>query len=1279
MNALSKRSETRSAAGHGLRFTVRAAFLAAMATLILAAVAVIVLRDRVLPNADSFRGYVTQYVERSLGLSMTLGRLEAGWHGLRPQLRLFDVQVLDRDGQPALALKRVEAIFSWYSLLHRDIRLHLLEAEAPVVHVRRDSEGRWWVAGLPLDRSPLKAEGVLGGWLLRQRAVLVHGASVVWEDALRGAPPLELSRVELRLENLHGRHRFGLRASAPPALGGRLDVRGDLAAGNGVDLEGWSGELYAALEDVDADAWRPWVWLPEGWRAGTGAVRAWITLQGGWAVAGVADVRLANVAVRLAPELPVLDLVAVGGRLGWRKDKTAYEFFTRRLSLATRDGLRLSPTDFRFRRAGEGESARTELAANVLDLGVLAALSRYLPLAAQTRERLEALSPRGRLADLDASWQGSLAALTDYRVRARFEGLALDPYGLAPGFRGLSGTLEGTEEKGTFTLSGKGAVLELPRVFVQPLVFDRFSVQGGWAKRESGTEISLRRLSFANADLEGTASGKYWTEARGPGRIDLTGRLSRADARRIYAYLPQVVNEEVRAWLKSALLSGRAAEVRLTLKGALEHFPFTDERQGQFLVTAKATGVDLRYAEGWPSLEGIEAELAFRGAKMEITATRGAILGARLTRVHAVIPDLGAAEPHLRVSGEAQGETNAFLRFLDESPLGSRIGGFTRGMEATGGGQLALKLDVPLGHSGEAKLEGVYEFHANRVAFLAGAPPLEQVTGTLRFTDREVRSNGISARFLGGPVRISVSTEAEEVRLTASGRVALESGPASGAAAWTRFLSGSTEWRFTQVVRRDATEETLESSLAGLALALPAPLSKVAEEPLAFRMERRKAGPGLSRLTLSLGDRASAQFLLRRTSDAISVERGAIVLGAPTAKAEREGLWITGKAPVLDADRWLELLPKKGESADLGLAGIDLKVGRLFAFNRLFREVEIAGENRQGALRLRLAGREIAGEVAWEGAGPGMLTARLARLTLPSDETLEREDDQAPPKEHDLPGLDIVADSFTVKDVPYGRLELLAQPEGNLWRIAKLQLRHSDSVLTASGQWQRQPNFPRTRLHVELEVADLGRFVARLKMGEGLRGGKGSVRGTLEWTGVPYSVDYPTLSGSLTLGFQDGQFLEAEPGVAKLLGILSLQALPRRIALDFTDVFSKGFAFEEMRGEVRLARGVARTEELAIDGASAKVVMKGEVDLAHETQNLRVKVMPSLAETAALATGVVGGPVAGLATFALSKVLNDPFDQIAAFEYDIAGTWGDPKVTKIPRGTKSAPPGVGPP
>jgi uncharacterized protein YhdP len=213
----------------------------------------------------------------------------------------------------------------------------------------------------------------------------------------------------------------------------------------------------------------------------------------------------------------------------------------------------------------------------------------------------------------------------------------------------------------------------------------------------------------------------------------------------------------------------------------------------------------------------------------------------------------------------------------------------------------------------------------------------------------------------------------------------------------------------------------------------------------------------------------------------------------------------------------------------------------------------------------------------------------------------------------------------------------------------------------------------RTDVTVRLEVSDIGRFFSRLGWYQGVSGGSALLEGPVAWAGGPYRVDIPSLSGQLRLEAKNGRFRKIEPGVAKLLGIMSLQALPKRVSGDFRDVFSKGFSFDRITANLNIAKGVAHTEDFLMAGSAARAGMRGDVDLAAETQNLIVRVTPSLSESIAVGAGIVN-PAVGVAAYLAQRALKDPFSQIASFEYSVTGTWAEPVVARINVPTETASP-----
>ncbi len=1243
---------------------------------------ILALRYWLLPNIGTYHAQIERALGDATGHRVLIGTLEGDWVGLRPHLALRDVRILNAAGEPAIALDRVENTLSWLSLLHWEPRFHAIRIHQPHLSVRRDAAGTVSIAGIAMNDSA--PSGGLSDWILRQREIVVRDARIDWTDEKLAAPELNLTGVTLRLYNEGDQHRFGLRAEPPAAVAKPLDVRGDLNGRTVRDLARWEGTFFVQVDYVDLAAWRKWIPLPIELPQGYGAVRMWVDVAGEQVKQVTADLRLAEVRTRLAADLPELDLAALAGRISWRSWSQGFELSTRQLTLTTQGGTALQPVDFHLRRLhGDGtKPARGELSANALDLEPLATFADHLPLDGSLREELRRFDPRGSVYDLAVKWTGGWPVDT-YQARARFEKLGIEAQGLIPGFKNAHGTLEASETKGTLTLADKRVVASLPRVFTEPLVFEQLAAQVTWTHGGGAYDVRLANVSFANGDVAGTLQGAYQSVPGGSGVIDLTGVLTRADARHLARYLPLVVGSNTREWLASAIRAGQSNDVRLRLKGDLAKFPFVDGRDGIFQVTARATGGVVEYAQGWPRIEGAAVDLAFTGARMEIRASQAGILGARLARVRAAIADMRPASPLLEISGEAEGPTSEFLRYIAESPVNAMTGRFTEGMQAQGRGRLALNLEIPLGDRPSSRVSGNYQFVGNQLLVDPGTPPLEQVNGRLEFSESSVRLVGITTAMFGGQATISGATQADgSVRISAQGRANIDAlRKSTPDTPLIQHFTGAADWQGTLTLRNKLAEFVVESGMQGVGTDLPPPFAKAPGDTVPLRLERRLSGPQQDSIQLAWGSNVSAHFVRRAEGRGMVVERGAVGLGTPAPSPERPGLWVAGTLPTLDLDQWRAVFAA-GARADTGsfpaVASLDLRFGSVDLFGRRFHDVGLKGREQSGRWVASLVSREANGEVSWRGQGRGQLVLRMKNLTIPAPlaRAVPLAGPSTPEQPNDYPGLDAVVEDFRHKDRALGRLEVLAVPDGRGLRIERLRLASPDAVLAADGAWQWSTREPRTHMNIRLDVSDIGRYFARMGYPEGIRGGTARLEGPVSWAGAPQEIDIPTLSGTLMLEATKGQFLKLDPGIGKLLSILSLQALPRRIALDFKDVFSEGFTFDEIIGALKIQRGVASADTLRINGSSAKIAMSGDVDLTRETQKLKVRVIPSVGDSVSTVTTLLGGPVAGIGMFLAQRLLNDPFGQLAAHEYLVTGTWTDPQVSKFasPDATRAEPP-----
>jgi uncharacterized protein YhdP len=304
----------------------------------------------------------------------------------------------------------------------------------------------------------------------------------------------------------------------------------------------------------------------------------------------------------------------------------------------------------------------------------------------------------------------------------------------------------------------------------------------------------------------------------------------------------------------------------------------------------------------------------------------------------------------------------------------------------------------------------------------------------------------------------------------------------------------------------------------------------------------------------------------------------------------------------------------------------------------------------------------------------GRVRARLARLSVPQSDvgSVESLLDRAP---GNVPEVDLEVDNFELKGRKLGKLTVDAVNRSRSgvaaageWRLNRLTLGLPEAELVATGQWGAAGGSDGRRrmgLNFHLQIRDAGALLQHLGFGAVIRSGKGELNGEVAWGGSPLGLDLPSLSGRMSLALDAGQFLKADAGAGRLLGVLSLQALPRRLALDFRDVFQEGFAFDNITGDLQIAQGVATTNNLRMRGVQAAALMEGSADIVRETQNLHVLVVPEInAGTASLAYAVIN-PLVGLGTFLGQWLLRGPLAEAATREFQITGTWADPQVKPL--------------
>ena len=340
---------------------------------------------------------------------------------------------------------------------------------------------------------------------------------------------------------------------------------------------------------------------------------------------------------------------------------------------------------------------------------------------------------------------------------------------------------------------------------------------------------------------------------------------------------------------------------------------------------------------------------------------------------------------------------------------------------------------------------------------------------------------------------------------------------------------------------------------------------------------------------------------------------------------------------------------------------VTLKTPQLRLFERDYNQVDVSLRPRDGGWQIGLNTREALGDIFWKSAGEGWVEGNFKRLIIkPAAEAA----DSASSLINTLPGMSLVVDDFYIGEKALGKLELKARNDKGAWHLDNLSLQNPDGGLKGKGIWINNGRH-QTRLDFELTARDAGKLLDRLGYMDAVRRGKAKMVGDLQWNGPLTAIHYPSMTGQMTVEAEKGQFNKLEPGVGKLLGLISLQSLPRRLTLDFRDIFSDGLAFDSIEAKLSVRKGIMRTiEPLRISGPAAQIEMQGETDLKNETQNLQVVVRPELGGLAAVGVAALAHPVIGAAALVANTVLKKPLNRLFSYRYHVTGTWADPTVDK---------------
>jgi uncharacterized protein (TIGR02099 family) len=1248
---------------------------------------VVALLQLLLPLLGRHPQWVAAQLSQRLQRPVSFQSLEGHWTGSGPLFVMHGVTIGAATGETGAALQIPESelkldLGGWLLPSRHVLNLHVRDLQLDLTH---DADGGWHVNGI----------GVAGG--ANRQPLTLRGLSVeLWLENLRIAvndvalgKHYTLLANQLRLSRQGSQIRMGalLRRDGTTAA---LHVAGRFRD------DGSSGRLWLGVNDVDLKPLLDGIDL-DGYtaRQGHGRLAAWLDWRKGKISKSLIRFDLDQLTIT-APGGATASVAALHGLAGLHQTDDGYD-----LRWAGDDGSALALS----LHQPDATQTVVGVAAGKLQLAPLLPWLALRPgLAPALAKWIGSGHPHGELDRVALRWNraGGLQFLD-----AAFHDLGIDPVDALPGLSSLRGELRGDAEAVSLDLPQQATTLEFPHVFRQPFVMSKLGGTLAFWPQDGDWHIGVDTLDFTGAGYAGQARGEMILPGRQGAKpfLELYATLDHGDVPAAKLFWPiNAMSAGTVNWLDRALVAGNLDQAQVLVRGDLADWPFR-HNEGRFEARAVLSGLTFDYGKDWPRAEGISAVASFINNGMLVEATGGQSLGVKADKAVALIPDFGDGLLDLNVQGSGSGAN--LMTFVRKSPIGSAQADTLAKLSLGGSGNFSFHLALPLKKPEDGQLDGTAQLQNVDVAAPDWNLKLDKLNGPLRFDLHGLQGGPIDAVFRGQPSRLQLAiaganTDPNTVfsaQLQGSYRFdeLLQDYPSLN---WLgKLADGRSDFTIglaiSHVPNSNAMAQALsvDSPLNGIALDLPAPLNKSAASSLPLHLDMSLPVSG-SDLQIALGNLMRARF--RLAGNAQQSLAGTLAFGdqMPQSLPQRD-LRITGRAAQLDVTGWVQRVAEGAGGDGPGLESIHVSADDAKWFGRSLGGFKINAKPQADTLSIDVDGAAMAGNfsVPTQDLDKRGVTARLQRLYWPKDPAADRHPgaaasatpasaagvaaNKSPPAVVEnpadtginpavLPPFHLWAGDLRLGDAKLGEARLETWPTANGMHIEQLRALSKQVQITASGDWNGSATDSHTHMRIAFAAEDLGNMLGAFGFNGLVNGGKTNDQLDATWPGSPSALSLANMDGTLSIKVNDGRIPEAtSPGAGRFLGLVSLAELPRRLTLDFGDVFGKGLAFDSITGDFHLANGNATTDNLHIDGPSANITITGRAGLRAKDFDQQVKVVPHLGNSLPIVGAVVAGPIGAAAGFAVQGLLGKGLNQVATARYKVTGSWDKPVMTLV--------------
>ncbi|WP_415073207.1 YhdP family protein [Legionella sp.] len=1269
------------------------------------------------PWAIQYKHDVEKHLSSLLGQQVTIQTMETGWYWFQPVLKLNQVTLGDDSKKIFRLNKLLVGINLFKSIWNWQIQPGVLYIDD--MHLTlRERVGHWTIDGISTDTinndevTPEKSKQILI-WLSQQERLIIKRVSAYFYFSDGGIIPVDGLNVSIL--NSGGHYKLKGNARLEQTNSTDFELLGD-GYFDPEHFEDIDGKFYFSAQNILPAQWQSlFPKATEHLESGKGGIKLWMDVQKGRISSIQAHITLKRLAWRLLNNQNSQLVQYFFANLSWlpddegwqlrgdhiqlrigdvnwpenqllikyNREQQSYQFFVKNIIIHSllSDAVNWPKSvDKLLQLHPEGILHDTQVLVKINDN------SFHIP-SITSAFALKANIPTSRtLEDAQDLWTHEHEV--SY-ILTRFEQLGWNGNAKMhiPEIKNLSGVINWQPNEGRLELDSENTTIHVDGYPKQ--ILSLLNGACDWKELNDGLRISLERFVLSKTDFTLSAQGAVDQVSKNSiGHIRLGAEFSGKNIEQWAAFLPEnKLKPKLYAWLTKDLKHIADMSGTISLNGLAKDFPF-DNKEGEFLINSHVLGGELFINQKWKIIKDLEANIQLKNRDLNIDIINADFQGVPARDLNLRIDDIGKNKENMVINGSITGPVQKMVNYVMASPLKQKLD-LLKQLTIKSSAQLNLNIQVPLYPENDKILaKGDLTFNDNTILvkheFVNFA--LNEVVGKLFFNEEGVNDSALTAFALGHQLNIkvqSVKTPIAATTITADGVWTVDSLKSQFDLPMVSVLNGSFPITAVLKLANKASEPdvfSFNSSLQGLAINLPEPLGKKQQDKANLTVDINLNSDNSIGLKSNYDDRLSSDLLFKTINGALGFYSGQVRLGStPVGNPKLPGLAIVGSLKGFDLGEWKNVYTqfssaKTNANFANKLRIINVTLDKLRFLNQQFDSMVVKAKllhNKDWSFHL--SQENIAGDLIYRSA-TNELSGEVHHLHLKKldSENLNSSNGQITNLRPDqIPGLNLQIDNFSVGKIDIGDVTLKSKSTHERWSLEYCRIDSPVYQFNIEGEWIYKNGINRTNAHVRLDMTSLSKSLARWNFYPAVDAKKGYVEFKGGWNNSLLRFSLASVHGAMYIQLKNGRITdlsketEEKLDLGKLLSILSLQTIPRRLQLDFSDLAHQGYSFDIFQGNFGISKGTMSTQDSYIDGPVAYVSMKGDLNLVRRVYDLNLKISPHITASLPIVATIAGGPVAGVAAWVATKIINQSMQKISAYSYKVSGPWNHPVVQQL--------------